>query len=818
MIGRQNPEEIWIVNQCQDAEALSQDPDEVGRLRIEAGGAVQGVGFRPFVHRLAVSEGLTGFVRNTAEGVALEIEGVAPALARFLARLEAELAPPAAMRARRVRRIAPTGQRDFSILPSRQERTPDQPRLPVVLPDLATCAACLAEIREPGNRRYRYPFTTCVQCGPRFSLIEDVPYDRARTTMRRFAMCAACQAEYDDPRSRRFHAETNACPRCGPQLRLWDAAGREIAAGDQALLGAAGALRDGVIVALKGLGGFQLLVDARNDLAVRRLRERKGRPTKPFALMVPDCEAAQALAEVDAAERQLLCSPAAPIVLLRAREGAIRFSPATGAHGMGGVPPSVAPSVAPLNPWLGIMLPYTPLHHLLMRELGAPVVATSGNRGGDPIVADETQALEQLAGLADLFLVHDRPIAHPVDDSVTRVIGGEPVVLRNARGYAPLVLSPNDEPDASPTPTPTPTLALGGHGKSAVALAYAEQLVLGPYVGDLEGVRARTAFAGGIEAMRRLYRVRPQTVACDTHPDYHSTQVAEREASAVQYVPHHLAHVLAGMADNGLSAPLLGVAWDGSGYGGDGTVWGGEFILVKRDAYRRVAHLQPFRLPGGEAAVREPDRAALGALHAVFGDAMFDDASLAALPPIAALAPRERRVFAAMLTHGTHAPWTSSAGRLFDAVAALLGLCARSSFDGEAAIALEAAATCAAGLYPLAAPELGEARGQIVADWRPTLAALVRARLKGVDAADLAAGFHQALAQLVVEVAARVGEPRVLLSGGCFQNALLSERATAGLRAAGLAVWRHHRVPPNDGGLAAGQAAFARHPLMEEKT
>lgn len=761
------------------------------RLRIEARGAVQGVGFRPFVHRLAVSEGLAGFVRNTGQGVMLEVEGPTEALVRFVARFDNETTPPAFVQERRILQVEPKGEHDFAIAPSTREAG----RLAVVLPDLAVCDECLHEVSDPLNRRYRYPFTTCVRCGPRFSIIEDIPYDRARTTMRRFTMCAACQAEYDDPGSRRFHAETNACPLCGPRLMLWDIDGHERATGHQALDEAADALRSGAILALKGLGGFQLLVDARNEIAVRRLRERKDRPTKPFAIMVPAYEQAQALADICPAEQQLLCSREAPIVLLRSRP-----------HRAG-----TTPGVAPGNAWVGIMLPYTPLHHLLMRELGFPVIATSGNRGGEPIVVDEREALDKLAGLADLFLVHDRPIAHPVDDSVVRSIADEPVVLRHARGYAPLelALKVNEGGDTRPT------LALGGYGKSAIAVASGGQIVLGPYIGNLEDSEARVAFARSAAAMTALYGVAPQTVACDAHPDYHSTRFAERTAMRVQHVPHHVAHVLAGMIDNGLDAPILGVAWDGSGYGGDGTVWGGEFFTLERDCYRRVAHLQPFRLPGGEAAVREPIRAALGVLYALDGESALLATRLH--PVAAALSPRERQLFATMLARGTHSPWTSSAGRLFDAAATMLGLCRRASFDGEAAMALESAAEHAACAHALASSVLRDEGDCLVADWRPTLAALVQASQKDVPVPVLAAAFHDALVELIVEVARCVGMRCALLTGGCFQNARLTQRAIIRLGEAGIDAWCHRRVPPNDGGLAVGQAAFAARPLIEEK-
>ncbi|KVQ42532.1 hypothetical protein WK03_20425 [Burkholderia cepacia] len=760
------------------------------RWRIMATGEVQGVGFRPFVYRLATGEGLAGFVRNTGDGVLLEVEGSRHALARFVERLDSEAAPPMRIRERQIREIALQGGAAFEIAPSTREAA----RLPVILPDLAVCADCLAEMANPDDRRYRYAFTTCMHCGPRFSIIEGVPYDRGRTTMRQYAMCDACRAEYDDPGSRRFHAETNACPRCGPGLALWDADGQRRATGQRALREAADALRKGEIVAMKGLGGFQLLVDARDESAVRRLRMRKNRPMKPFAIMAPSCDAAMVLADIDAVERRLLSCAAAPIVLLRS-------------HAHAG---QVAPSVAPGNAWLGVMLPYTPLHHLLMDELGFPVVATSGNRGGEPIVASEHEALERLGGLADWYLVHDRPIAHPVDDSVVRVIAGEPVVLRHARGHAPLDLALGDPARRGPAGC----IALGGHGKSAVAVSSAGRVVLGPYIGDLDASAARAAFARSVDALAALYGVAPVATVCDTHPDYHSTRFAERGATRALHVPHHVAHVLAGMVDNGLDEPVLGVAWDGSGEGGDGTVWGGEFLAIDHRRYRRVAHLQRFRLPGGDAAAREPNRSALGALHAIYGSAAL---SMTRVRPVVAVAARERQLFAAMLEQGIHSPWTSSAGRLFDATAAIIGLCAQSTFEGEAAIALEGAAMRAARAHPLDAPVLREEEGAWIADWRPMLAALTDAAGKGVPVEALARAFHDALAYVVVAVARQIGIRCVLLTGGCFQNAVLAGTTLSQLRAAGFDARCHRRVPPNDGGLAVGQAAFAAWHLIEEK-
>jgi hydrogenase maturation protein HypF len=728
------------------------------------------------VYRLATSESLSGFVGNTNDGVTIEVEGPRPRLDRFLVRFDNEKPPHAAILRRHVRPLPPRGDPDFVVAPSESRQSGPG----TVLADLATCKACLREVFDPADRRYRYPFTTCVNCGPRYSIIEALPYDRARTTMRRFPLCAACEAEYTNPANRRFHAESIACADCGPRLALLNGAGTTIAVGDAALFEAIIALRAGHIVALKGLGGFQLLVDASNNIAVHRLRERKHRPRKPLAVMVPSLEAAADIAIINPVERDLLRSPEAPIVLLRARADRS----------------TIAPAVAPDNPLLGVMLAYTPLHHLLLRDLGRPIVATSGNFSGDPIVADETEVLDRLGGIADLFLVHDRPIRRPVDDSVVRVMAGRPVVLRRARGYAaPLITAAITQP----------VLAVGGQQKSAIAAGEMGQLFLGAHIGDLDGPRARDAFARATAELPGLHGIRPVIAASDTHPDYHSTRVAAAIGPPVRRVPHHLAHVLSCMADNGLDAPVTGIAWDGTGHGADRTIWGGEIFTVDADHFRRVAHLHRFRLPGGEAAVREPRRAAFGALHAIGGDTSC----------LAAFTPDERAALTTMLDRDINAPLTSSAGRLFDAVAALLGLCQVASFEGEAAMAVEFASMRARRAAKLPIIDERETAGIMVLDWRPMLAALA---CSSETPEALALAFHNALSDAIVRIARRIGRPAVVLTGGCFQNALLTECAVDGLREAGFTPYWHRNVPPNDGGLAAGQAIFACRPLSEEKS
>ena len=751
------------------------------RLRLIVDGAVQGVGFRPFVYRLAIQEGLSGFVCNTASGALVEIEGPAFALDRFLVRLDSELAAPASIATLASEWLDPNGGADFSIRDSLDEGAATAR----VLPDLAVCAECLEDIRDPANRRRLYPFTTCTRCGPRYSIIEAVPYDRARTAMRGFPMCAACQAEYDDPNSRRFHAESIGCPQCGPQLALVDSGGVRLHERHAALLAAAEALRRGRIVALKGLGGFQLLCDARNAAAVERLRRGKQRPSKPLAVMVASLAAARALADLTPVDATTLALGAAPIVLVRAQRD-------TG----------IAESVAPRSLLLGLMLPTTPLHQLLLDELGFPLVATSGNRRSEPILTETGDAVGRLAGLADLFLVHNRPILRPVDDSVVRVIAGTPTMLRLARGYAPLSID---------LPAAAEGIALGGHQKAALAIARGRQMILGPHIGDLDSVEARQGLDRAIAGFVALHRLAPAWVACDTHPDYHTTRRAEGFGPPVRQVPHHLAHVLSAMLEHGLDGPVLGVAWDGTGDGRDGTTWGGEFLTVTPERWGRIASLTPFRLPGGERAAREPRRAALGVLNELDGTLDFNSGTL----PVAAFTDQELPVLQTMLQRGVNAPSTSSAGRLFDAVASILGLCQRASFEGEAAIAVEFAAGRAACPAPL--PPLRLAPGQpFRLDWRPTLAGLIEARNDGAGVETLALGFHHALAEAITEVAQRAAIADVVLTGGCFQNALLAELASDRLATAGFRAHRHARIPPNDGGLAAGQIAFAARPRIEE--
>ena len=764
------------------------------RVRVAFRGVVQGVGFRPSVFRLATSLNLTGWVVNTPDGALAEVEGPRGAAERFLLEVKGALPPRASVYSMEATWLDPAGYADFEIRESIQLGS----RIALVPPDIATCHECLAEMRDPNDRRYRYPFVNCTNCGPRFSIIARLPYDRPHTTMAGFAMCAACRREYEDPLDRRFHAQPNACPACGPHIALWSSDGATLAERDAALIGAVEALRGGHIVAIKGLGGFHLLALADADDVIRRLRSRKRREEKPLALMCPSLDCARALCLMEPLEERSLTGPEHPIVLMRKRPSPDR---------------AISELIAPGNPYLGIMLPYTPLHHLIMAELDGPVVATSGNASDEPICTDEHEALERLAGIADCFLVHNRPIHRHVDDSIVRIVAGQEQVLRRARGFAPL-------PVALPHEGPV-TLATGAHLKNAVALATGSQVYISQHIGDLDTRPAREAHVRVAEDLLTLYEAAPALIACDAHPDYASSIEArrrsDRAASAEHGQPlpqlvrvqHHYAHVLSCMLENGLEPPALGVSWDGTGLGDDGTIWGGEFLQITQTGYARVGYLRTFRLPGGDAAMREPRRSAVGVLYEIAGeralrmvqtdDPSWDDTS----------AP----VLARMLESGVNSPRTSSAGRLFDAVACLIGLRSVSRFEGQAAMELEWAIRndVPPASYRLAVRDEGLAA---ILDWEPMIAAIGDDHSAGVPLPAIARGFHEALIRGIVDMAIRVGLDRVVLSGGCWQNRYLTEGAIAALTEAGFRAYIHQRVPPNDGGIALGQVAAAHASLV----
>ena len=778
------------------------------RLFIAIHGAVQGVGFRPFVYRLATELSLSGWVSNSSQGVMIEAEGEKTILDSFLLRIEKEKPVRSFIQSLESSFLDAQGYEGFTIRESDQTGEVSA----FVLPDIAACPECLEDILDPGNRRYRYPFTNCTNCGPRYSIIESLPYDRPHTTMKGFPMCPECREEYENPMDRRFHAQPNACPKCGPQLALWNTDGRSLAKQDLALSHSVEALRAGKIVAVKGIGGFHLMVDARNEEAVLRLRQRKHREEKPFALMFPSIESVQMECEVSSLEERLLLSPEAPIIILNRN---LSF---------GNRHSAICESVAPHNPSLGVMLPYAPLHHLLMKELNFPIVATSGNLSNEPMCIDEREAVIRLKGIADLFLVHDRPIVRHVDDSIVRVMMGRELVLRRARGYAPLPITINSLDG-------TTTLAVGAHLKNTIALANGKNVFISQHIGDLESLESMNAFHDVIKSAENLYHVLPERFVCDMHPDYLSTQFAKiADANAIQ-IQHHYAHVASCMAENQLEGPLLGVSWDGAGYGPDGTIWGGEFLLIGDSSFERVAMLRTFRLPGGEKAIHEPRRTAVGVLYEMYGESLFarDD-----IPFLKSFDSGELLLLRQMLTKKINSPVTSSAGRLFDAVAALIGIRNAVTFEGQAAMELEWAIgqVNVEETYPFTIGECrmpndrtGEAgyeqdrtrrKTLHAVDWAPMISEIIEDGKGKVSTATISAKFHNTLSSMIVDVVRTVGEKRIVLTGGCFQNKYLAERTVRLLRDQGFKPYWHQRVPPNDGGISLGQV-FAGNRMMRRE-
>jgi len=759
-------------------------------VRARVAGQVQGVGFRPHVFRLTHELRLGGYVRNDSRGVVVEVEGDGGKVERFLTRLADEAPPLARVEGVEVHEVVPTGAAGFTIVASDAGGEPSAP----VSPDTATCADCLAELFDPTDRRYRYPFVNCTNCGPRFTIVRGMPYDRPLTTMAGFAMCARCRAEYEDPADRRFHAQPNACPECGPAARLTDASDRPAALGRtrDAVAAAAAALGSGAIVAVKGMGGFHLACLAHDERAVATLRARKRREEKPFALMAPNPEAAGALVELEEAAEALLAERARPIVLAQRRAGA-----------------AVAEAVAPRSGELGVMLPYSPLHHLLLADLGAPLVMTSGNVSDEPIAYRDEDALARLGAIADLFLLHDRPIETRTDDSVARTVArdgrGRRLTLRRSRGYVPESLD-------LPVTAERPLLACGAELKSTFCLAKGRRAWVGHHIGDLHDYETLRAFREGVDHLERLFAVEPAVVAHDLHPDYLSTAYAnERDGVELVGVQHHHAHLVACLAEHGESAPAVGAIYDGTGYGTDGTVWGGEVLVGDLVGFERVGHLWPVRLPGGERAVREPWRMACAWLVAALGE---DEPGVPATLRGAVDRAAWRRV-AELTRTGLASPVTTSVGRLFDAVSALCGVRARITYEGQAAIELEAAAAGderTAYPLPLVATEgVGESRTTL--DARATIRAVVRDLERATHPPVVAARFHNALADgtaaVVADVAARRGLETAVLSGGTFANRLLLERTSAALASAGLRVLVPERLPPGDGGISLGQAAVA---------
>ena len=763
---------------------MGPDPlsQSVARTRVRVEGVVQGVGFRPFAYALATRYGLAGFVGNDGLGVFIEAEGPAEALAHLVDALSTSPPPLARIERITAESMAPTGEAGFSIVLSDHAG----PHTVLVAPDTATCGDCLEELADPGDRRFGYAFTNCTNCGPRYTIVRDLPYDRSGTTMAGFPLCEPCTKEYENPLDRRFHAQPVCCRDCGPRLRLLGGDGKAVD-GDPIGL-ALDSLRGGQILAVKGLGGFHLVVDATDEDAVRTLRQRKHREERPLALMVSDTDAARRACFVDAAEEALLLSPARPIVLLTRL-------PDDG----------IAPSVAPGQHSLGLMLPYTPLHHLLTAGHAAPLVMTSGNVSDEPIAYRDDDALERLSGIADFFLTHDRAIHTRVDDSVVRSVRGRALPIRRSRGFAP-------DPLTLPWTFPRHVLACGPELKNTFSVARDRHVFVSHHIGDLENYETLRSFTEGVDHYRRLFGIDPEVVVHDLHPEYLSTKyahdLADLEPSGLELlaVQHHHAHIASCLADNGAAGPVIGIAFDGLGVGNDGTLWGGEFLVADLVGFTRAAHFDPVPMPGGALAIRQPWRMA----------AAYLDAAYEGRPPDLAIvnALRDRhpgrwdQVLAAARA-GLNAPVTSSVGRLFDAIAAMAGMRDTVTYEGQAAVDLEQIADHReAGSYPARVVDGTPLRIQGVDLLRAALDDLT----SGASPGTMSARFHNGLAVLAVEVCRRLrdvhGLSTVALSGGVFQNVLLTERCLSGLEEAGFTVLTHRRVPPNDGGISLGQAAI----------
>jgi hydrogenase maturation protein HypF len=759
---------------------------EITRLRIVIRGAVQGVGFRPFVYRLASQMNLSGWVSNTVQGVFIEVEGNKEMLDGFLLRIQKEKPTVSFIQSLESSFLDPVGFTEFMIRESDETGI----KTTLVLPDIATCPDCLEEVFDPNNRRHLYPFTNCTNCGPRFTIIESLPYDRANTSMKSFKMCPECRREYEDPGDRRFHAQPNACPVCGPRVELWDESGRRLSDNLYAMLETATAIRSGKIAAVKGLGGFHLLVDASDDEALARLRERKQREEKPLALMYPSMQQIKEDCLVSELEERLLLAPESPIVLLRRRDG--NRTPGldiTLAH--------LSAGVAPSNPYLGVMLPYTPLHHILMRELRIPIVATSGNLSDEPMCTDEHEALARLHGIADCFLVHNRPIVRHADDSIVRIMAGRELVLRRARGYAPLPIRIESESNMT-------AIAVGAHLKNTIALSSNSNVFISQHIGDLETSESFDAFQHAIRDIKDLYGVGPSPMVCDMHPDYVSSKYARSCSKEVTEVQHHYAHIASCIAENQIEGPVLGVSWDGTGYGVDGTIWGGEFLVTDDSAFERRASFRQFKLPGGDKAVKEPRRSAIGVLYEILESVLF---SLDDISALKSFKRSELEILHQMLVKNLNSPKTSSVGRLFDAVASIVGRRQISRFEGQAAMELEflTLGVDSDDSYPYEFSSPSDNDGLTVIEWKSFVLGIVDDVRRSLDVSLISTKFHNTLVSIVLDVAKRIGLEKVVLSGGCFQNVYLTEHCIDNLRREGFQPYWHQRVPPNDGGISLGQ-------------
>lgn len=761
------------------------------RLQISIRGAVQGVGFRPFIFRLAESLNLKGYVINSSSGVTIEVESTENILKDFIKRISTEKPIHSIIVSLEYSFLDSVGYKSFEI----RESKSDGEISALILPDISVCDDCLREMFDKNDRRYLYPFINCTNCGPRFSIIERIPYDRPNTSMKKFAMCDDCRREYENPLDRRFHAQPIACPVCGPHIELWNSYGDIIASEHRALLEAAQNIKDGKIIALKGLGGFQLVVDARNDYTVQKLRKKKHRDEKPFALMFPDIEMVKSECNVSENELQTLLSPESPIVILKKKsESAYQISK----------------TVAPQNPYLGIMLPYTPLHHLLMIELNFPIVATSGNLSEEPMCIDEYEALDRLKNIAEFYLVHNRPIVRHVDDSIVKSVNNRRMILRRARGIAPLPIEISSKHEVDNEKV---VLAVGGHLKNTIAIKKGKNIFISQHIGDLATKESFSTFKKTITDLQEMYLAKQDIIVADMHPEYLSTKYAASRNIKLFQVQHHYAHIAACRLENQIEAEALGVSWDGTGYGLDNTVWGGEFFYSNDSGYKHVAQFRKFMLPGGETAIKEPRRSACGLLYEIYGDNFAEQ-----LPDSIknAFTPKDLSIIQKLLSKKLNSPLTSSVGRLFDAVASLLNICSVSNYEGQAAMMLEFAADKnEQGDYPFQILE----NKVIIVDWQAIIESILSDLRSNVPNSIIAARFHNTLSKIILTISQKLRFKKVILSGGCFQNTFLTERTIKILEENNYQAYWHQRVPPNDGGISVGQIAAylsSRKPKTEK--
>lgn len=745
----------------------------IERLKIIIRGAVQGVGFRPFVYRLATEMNLKGYVFNSSRGVFIEVEGSSETLKKFLLRLEKEKPPISIIQSLEFQILDVIGYKEFEIRKSEKE----EEITTLILPDIATCKDCLRELFDPDDRRYLYPFINCTNCGPRFTIIEMLPYDRPLTSMKNFKMCPDCEREYHNPEDRRFHAQPIACPECGPHIELWNENGHKISEKENCYPLVCELINSGKIIAIKGLGGFHLIVNAADDIAVKELRKRKHREEKPFALMFPDIETVKKICEVNELEERLLLSPESPIVLLRKKSS---------------YELKISEYVAPDNPYLGIMLPYTPLHHIIMRFLGKPIIATSGNLSEEPICIEENEALNRLNGIADYFLVHNRPILRHCDDSIARIIHNREFIIRRARGYAPLPYLIDDELGDN-------LIAVGGHLKNTIALKKGNQVFISQYIGDLSTLESFNAFKRTLGDFQNLYETNEAKFVGDLHPDYISTKYLKDQSKDYKLIQHHLSHIAACKLENGVKGEALGVSWDGTGYGFDGSIWGSEFFLIDDENFEHIGQFRKFYLPSGEKAIKEPKRTLAGILYEIYGSDILNSAILRSK-----FNETELKLIVNQIDKKINSPECVSTGRLFDAVSSLIGITDYSNFEGQAAMKLEFSIEKGVDEHY----EFEFLKNEIIKiNWEKIITGIIRDIEYGIQKSKIATKFHNTLTEIIVEFAKYTNQKKILLSGGCFQNVYLLERTIERLKQEFFQVYWHQRIPTNDGGISFGQIA-----------